>query len=194
MVYPPGVFIEPTVELAAGSVIYGGTFILGRTKIGANCLLGPNTIIVDSIIGDGCTVVASVIEGATIERSVHVGPFSHVSQGCHIEDSVYIGNFVEVIRSRIGRTTRACHFAYIGDAIIGPNVNVGAGTVTCNFDGLKKNQTVIEEGAVIGSGTQLVAPVTVGRFAMSGAGSVVTRDIPPGMVAYGVPARVTRRR
>ena len=135
------------------------------------------------------TIFASVVEGAVIEKGADVGPFSHLRPGAHLEAGVHIGNFVEVKASRIGAGSRAGHFSYIGDAKVGADVNIGAGTVTCNYDGEKKNQTVIDDGAFIGSDTMLVAPVRVGRKASTGAGSVVTKDVPDGVKVAGVPAR-----
>jgi bifunctional UDP-N-acetylglucosamine pyrophosphorylase/glucosamine-1-phosphate N-acetyltransferase len=183
-------FIDPNVEVGAGTVIYPNTTILGQTTIGARCRIGPNTVISDSRIDDEVTVFASVVEGATIERGSDVGPFSHLRPGAHLEPGVHVGNFVEVKASRIGARSRAGHFSYIGDASVGADVNIGAGTVTCNYDGETKHQTVIDEGAFIGSDTMLVAPVRVGRRAATGAGSVVTKDVPDGAKVAGVPARV----
>jgi bifunctional UDP-N-acetylglucosamine pyrophosphorylase/glucosamine-1-phosphate N-acetyltransferase len=184
-------YIDSDIEVGPGTVIYPNTTILGRTTIGARCRIGPNAVISDSRIEDEVTVFASVVEGATIERGADVGPFSHLRPGTHLEPGVHIGNFVEVKASRIGAGSRAGHFSYIGDARIGSDVNIGAGTVTCNYDGENKNETVIEDGAFIGSDTMLVAPVRVGRKAATGAGSVVTRDVPDGAKVAGVPARRT---
>lgn len=182
-------YIEPSVEIGPGTVIRPNTTISGRTTIGARCRIGPNTVIADSRIGDEVTVFSSVVEGAVIERGVDVGPFSHLRPGAHLEEGVHIGNFVEVKASRVGAGSRAGHFSYIGDAQVGADVNIGAGTVTCNYDGEKKHETIIEDGAFIGSDTMLVAPVRVGRKAATGAGSVVTRDVPDGVKVAGVPAR-----
>ena len=135
-------------------------------------------------------VVASVLEGAILESHVDVGPFSHLRPGTHIESRVHIGNFVEVKESRLGQETQVGHFSYIGDATLGERVNIGAGTVTCNYDGVTKLLTTIESEAFIGSDTMLVAPVTVGRGAATGAGSVVTRDVERGTTVTGVPARL----
>jgi bifunctional UDP-N-acetylglucosamine pyrophosphorylase/glucosamine-1-phosphate N-acetyltransferase len=184
-------YIDPGVEVGLGTVIYPNTTILGHTTIGARCRIGPNTVISDSRIEDEVTVFASVVEGAVIERGADVGPFSHLRPGAHLEAGVHIGNFVEVKASRIGADSRAGHFSYIGDAKVGADVNIGAGTVTCNYDGENKNETVIEDGAFIGSDTMLVAPVRVGRNAATGAGSVVTKDVPDGAKVVGVPARRT---
>lgn len=191
---PPSTLVDASVEVGEDTVLYPQTMLLGHTRVGCGCRLGPGTVVEDSHIGDNCRIVASVIEGATLEEGVDVGPFSHLRPGAHLEAGVHLGNFVEVKKSRLGRGTRAGHFSYLGDAAIGAGVNIGAGTITCNFDGQAHQPTTIGAGAFIGSDTMLVAPVTVGDLAVTGAGSVVTRDIGPGEVAYGVPARVRRRR
>jgi bifunctional UDP-N-acetylglucosamine pyrophosphorylase/glucosamine-1-phosphate N-acetyltransferase len=187
---PSLVFIEATVEVGQDTVIYPNTYLEGATAIGRQCCLGPNTIVRDSTIGDGCTIEASVVEGAVLEEGADVGPFSHLRQGAHLAKGVHVGNFGEVKNSYLGPGTKIGHFSYLGDATVGREVNIGAGTITCNYDGQRKHRTIIEDGAFIGSDTMLVAPVRVGAGAKIGAGSVVTHDIPPGSVAYGVPARV----
>ena len=187
---PALTFIDATVEIGQDTVIYPNTYLEGATTIGRQCRLGPNTIVRDSTIGNGCTVEASVVEGAVLEDGADVGPFSHLRQGAHLAQGVHVGNFAEVKNSYLGPGTRMGHFSYLGDATVGEDVNIGAGTITCNYDGQHKHPTIIEEGAFIGSDTMLVAPVRVGAGAKIGAGSVVTHDIPPGSIAYGVPARV----
>jgi bifunctional UDP-N-acetylglucosamine pyrophosphorylase/glucosamine-1-phosphate N-acetyltransferase len=187
---PSLVFIEATVEVGQDTVIYPNTYLEGATAIGRQCCLGPNTIVRDSTIGDGCTIEASVVEGAVLEEGADVGPFSHLRQGAHLAKGVHVGNFGEVKNSYLGPGTKIGHFSYLGDATVGREVNIGAGTITCNYDGQRKHRTIIEDGAFIGSDTMLVAPVCVGARAKIGAGSVVTHDIPPDSVAYGVPARV----
>jgi len=191
---PLTVSIGPEVQLGPDTVIYANTVVTGHTVVGRGCHLGPNTIIVDSIIGDGCRVVASVVEGAVLGQEVQVGPFAHIRHGSHLEDGVRVGNYAEVKNSRLGKGTQVNHFSYVGDAQVGEGVNIGAGTVTCNFDGRQKHQTVIEDRAFIGSGTMLVAPVRVGEGAITGAGSVVVRDVPAGATVVGVPARPLTRR
>jgi bifunctional UDP-N-acetylglucosamine pyrophosphorylase/glucosamine-1-phosphate N-acetyltransferase len=187
---PALVFIEATVEIGQDTVIYPNTYLQGTTVIGRRCRLGPNTIVRDSTVGDGCIIEASVIEGAILENGADVGPFSHLRQGAHLAKGVHVGNFGEVKNSYLGPGTKMGHFSYLGDATVGEEVNIGAGTITCNFDGQRKHRTIIEDGAFIGSDTMLVAPVRVGAGAKIGAGSVVTHDIPPGSIAYGVPARI----
>jgi bifunctional UDP-N-acetylglucosamine pyrophosphorylase/glucosamine-1-phosphate N-acetyltransferase len=128
-----------------------------------------------------------------LENDIDVGPFSHLRKGAHLEDRVHIGNYGEVKNSRLGRGVKMGHFSYMGDATVGADANIGAGTITCNFDGKQKHDTEIGEGAFIGSDTMLVAPVKIGKGARTGAGAVVTKDVPDGSIAVGVPARVIRK-
>ena len=186
---PATTYVEPGVEVGRGTEIRPNTTIAGSSAIGARCTVGPNAVITDSRIGDDCVVVASLVEGAVLESGVDVGPFSHLRPGSHLEAGVHIGNFVEVKASRLGRGTKVGHFSYLGDARVGEEVNIGAGTVTCNYGGEKKNVTVIADRAFVGSDTMLVAPVRLGKGARTGAGSVVTKDVPDGATATGVPAR-----
>jgi bifunctional UDP-N-acetylglucosamine pyrophosphorylase/glucosamine-1-phosphate N-acetyltransferase len=162
----------------------------GRTSIGAGTVIGAASQVVDSTIGERCRVWASVLEGAELEDDVQVGPFAHLRAGAHIGNGSRIGNFAEVKQSRLAERVQPHHFSYVGDTDVGAGVNVGAGTVTANYDGKRKHRTVIGEGAFIGSGSMLVAPVEIGAGAMTAAGSVVTHDVPPGKVAVGVPARI----
>ena len=186
---PATTYVEAGVEIGAGTEIKPNTTINGRSVIGARCTLGPNTVITDSRIGDECSVVASMLEEAVLESGVEVGPFSHLRPGSHLGTGVHLGNFVEVKASRLGRGTKVGHFSYMGDAEVGEEVNIGAGTVTCNYDGEKKNVTVIGDRAFVGSDTMLVAPVRLGEDAKTGAGAVVTEDVPDGATVAGVPAR-----
>jgi bifunctional UDP-N-acetylglucosamine pyrophosphorylase/glucosamine-1-phosphate N-acetyltransferase len=194
IVDPGTTYIEDGVGVGTETVIYPNTAISGRTRIGRACRIGPNTIVSDSAIGDRCRVVASVVEEAVLEDEASVGPFSHVRSGSHLASGVYVGNFAEVKKSRLGQGTKMGHFGYVGDAQVGGEVNIGAGTVTCNFDGVSKHRTTIDQGAFIGSDTMLVAPVRVGKRASTGAGSVVNRDVPPDTVAVGIPARIRPKR
>lgn len=191
---PATTYVEAGVEVGRGTEIRPNTTISGRSVIGARCIIGPNAVITDSRIGDNCAVVASLMEGTVLESGVDVGPFSHLRPGSYLEAGVHIGNFVEVKASRLGRGTKVGHFSYLGDAQVGEEVNIGAGTVTCNYDGEKKNATVIGDGAFVGSDTMLVAPVRLGRGAKTGAGSVVTQDVADGVMVAGVPARSPGRR
>lgn len=190
LIDPTSTYIDSDVQIDQDTIIYPNTHLQGNTVIGANTLIGPNTIVRDSTIGDNCRVEASVIEGAVVENDVSIGPFAHLRKGAHLAEGVHMGNFGEVKNSYLGRGVRMGHFSYVGDATVGADVNIGAGTVTCNYDGVKKNPTVIEEGAFIGSDAMLVAPVRIGARAQIGAGAVVTHDVPPDSTAYGVPARV----
>ena len=194
LVDPASTFIDADVEIGQDTVVYPNTHLYGTTRVGRGCSLGPNTMVANSVVGEGCCIVASMLEGATLEAGVNVGPYSHLRPGTHVEQDVRVGNYVEVKESRLGRGTRVGHFSYIGDATVGRDVNVGAGTVTCNFDGAAKHRTIIEDGALIGSDTMLVAPVRVGQRAVTGAGAVVTRDVGPEALVTGVPARERRRR
>ena len=186
---PDSTYVEAGVKIGADSVIWPGCLLQGSTQIGGHATIGPNTQIVDSEIGDGCRVTYSVVEEARMEAHSEVGPFGHLRKGAHLAEGVHMGNFGEVKNSYLGPGVKMGHFSYLGDAQIGANANIGAGTITCNFDGAQKHKTVVGEGAFIGSDTLLVAPLEVGDGARTGAGSVVTRDVPPDTLVYGVPAR-----
>jgi len=193
LIDPETTYVEAGVEIGQDSVVYPNTHIQGATRIGADCHIGPNSIIRDATIGDRCKVLASVVESAILEEDVDIGPFGHLRAGAHLAAGVHMGNFGEVKGSYLGAGTKMGHFSYLGDAQVGSNVNIGAGTITCNFDGERKHKTVIEDDAFIGSDTLLRAPVRVGAGAKTGAGAVVTHDVPAGSVAVGVPARVVKR-
>jgi len=182
--------IDWTVSIGQGTSVLPNTIILSETIICDNCEIGPGSMIRDSRIGNGCKVVSSVIEGAIVENAVEIGPFSHLRNESHIESEVHIGNYAEVKASRIGHGSKMGHFSYMGDAEIGSNVNIGAGTITCNFDGAQKHRTIIGNDVFLGSDTMLVAPIKVGDRASTGAGAVVTKDVPPDVLVTGVPARV----
>jgi bifunctional UDP-N-acetylglucosamine pyrophosphorylase/glucosamine-1-phosphate N-acetyltransferase len=192
MLDPSSTFIEADVEIGQDTVIYPQTQIRGRTRIGRECEIGSQSFLFDSVIGDRCSVRTSTLEGVICEDDVHIGPYSHLRPGTYLECAVYIGNHAEVKNSRLGRGTHMGHFGYVGDATIGPSVNIGAGVITCNYDGRQKNRTVIEENAFIGSSCMLVAPIRVGAGAITGAGSVITKDVPANTVVAGVPARKVR--
>ncbi len=192
MTDPDTVYIGPRVQLAQDVVIHPQTTIYGETTVGEGTEIGPQSYILASTIGRNCRITHSVVEYAILEDDVDVGPFGHLRKGAHLARGVHMGNFGEVKNSYLGPGTKMGHFSYVGDAEIGANVNIGAGTITCNYDGVRKNKTIIEDDVFIGSDTMLVAPVRVGRGAKTGAGSVVTRDIPPHTLAYGVPAKPKR--
>ncbi len=189
LVDPAFSYIDATVTIGQDSVIYPGAHLQGETTIGAGCHIGPGSRIIDSAIGDACRVEYSVIENARMERGSEIGPFGHLRPGAHLGENVHMGNFGEVKNSFLGRGVKMGHFSYIGDATVGENVNVGAGTITCNFDGVSKNGTTLGDDVFLGSDTLLVAPVTLGSRARTGAGSVVTRDVEEDTLVYGVPAR-----
>ncbi len=191
---PGSVYIDATVELGEDTVVLPNTHITSGSRIGRNCSIGPNSIVSESEIADGCKVVASVVEGSRLEEGVDVGPFSHLRPGSHLKKRVHIGNFVEVKNSRIGEGTASGHFSYIGDAELGSNVNVGAGSITCNYDGVHKHRTEIGDDVFIGCDTMLIAPVKVGDRAATGAGAVVTKDVPPDTVVVGVPAKELKKK
>ncbi|MBZ0155260.1 MAG: bifunctional UDP-N-acetylglucosamine diphosphorylase/glucosamine-1-phosphate N-acetyltransferase GlmU [Alphaproteobacteria bacterium] len=173
------VFIHPDAEIGEDTVIYPNVHIEGKTVVGNGCVLYPNCRIVDSVLGNGVVVKDStLVESSVIKDRAEVGPFAHLRPGSVIGPSAKIGNFVEVKKSVIGEGTKASHLSYLGDAEIGNNVNIGAGTITCNYDGRMKHRTVIEDEVFIGSDTQLVAPVRVGKGAYIGAGSTITKEVP----------------
>jgi bifunctional UDP-N-acetylglucosamine pyrophosphorylase / glucosamine-1-phosphate N-acetyltransferase len=190
---PASTYIGADVKIGADTVIWPNTYLRGRTVIGQGCTIGPNTIAEDTLVGDNCEILAAVMEKAVVEDNVTMGPFARLRPGAHLCKGVHMGNFGEVKDSTLGPETKMGHFSYIGNATIGENVNIGAGTITCNFDGVRKNPTVIGENAFIGSDTMLVAPVTIGAGAKTGAGSVVTRDVEENMLVVGVPAKPLRK-
>jgi bifunctional UDP-N-acetylglucosamine pyrophosphorylase/glucosamine-1-phosphate N-acetyltransferase len=193
MIDPAATYVEPTVTLAPDVVLWPNTHLLGATAVGAGSEIGPNSVVRDSTIGEACVISASFVEDAVLENQVHVGPYSHLRRGAHLASGVHVGNFGEVKASQLGPGVKMGHFSYIGDARIGANTNIGAGTITCNFDGQKKNATTIGEEVFVGSDTMLVAPVTLGDRSRTGAGSVVTKDVPPDSLAVGVPARIRKK-
>jgi bifunctional UDP-N-acetylglucosamine pyrophosphorylase/glucosamine-1-phosphate N-acetyltransferase len=191
---PNNTYIEDTVEIGMDTTVFPGTFLQGKTVIGKRCTIGPYTQIADSTIADECRAVYAVMDGARLDRGAQIGPFGRLRKGAHLGEDVHLGNFGEVKDSYLGPGTKMGHFSYIGNAEIEGGVNIGAGTITCNYDGRKKYKTVIGKNAFIGSDTMLVAPVTLGEGARTGAGAVVTHDVGPGEVVYGVPARAAKNK
>jgi len=190
---PGTVYIDAAVTLGRDTVVMPNTHLRGSTSVGEGCEVGPNSVVVDSVLADNCRVVSSFVAGSKLAEDVSVGPFSNIRNGSVLEAGVRVGNFTETKESHLGAGTKALHLSYIGDAEIGADVNLGAGTITCNFDGTNKNRTTIGDHAFIGSDTMLVAPVTVGEGASTGAGSVVTKDVPAGETVVGAPARSLKR-
>ncbi|MEO8457217.1 MAG: DapH/DapD/GlmU-related protein [Chloroflexota bacterium] len=182
-------YIDASVKIGAGTTIEPNTTIRGRTTIGRNARIGPNSVLENATIGDRCVVFSSVVRDSTMDEGSDIGPFAQLRGNTHVEEDVHLGHGVEVNRSRIGRGSKLAHFGYIGDATIGTDVNIGAGTVTCNYDGTNKNKTVIGDGAFIGSDSMLVAPLRIGKGAQTAAGSVVTKDVADGERVGGVPAK-----
>jgi bifunctional UDP-N-acetylglucosamine pyrophosphorylase/glucosamine-1-phosphate N-acetyltransferase len=181
-------YIHAGVRIGSGTTIYPNVHIEGGTVIGKGATIFPNVRIVDSAIDAKAVILdSSVIEGSRIRVSASVGPFTHVRPGSDIGADARIGNFVELKKTVVGRGSKASHLSYLGDATIGASVNIGAGTITCNYDGRKKHATVIGSRVFVGSDTQLVAPVKVGRGAYIGAGSTITKDVPPGSLAVSRP-------
>ena len=193
IVDPASTYIEADVKIGRDTVIWPNTYLRGQTAIGEGCIIGPNTIAEDTTVGDCCEILAAVMEGAVVEDNVGIGPFARLRKGAHLCKGVHMGNFGEVKDSTLGPGTKMGHFSYIGNATMGENVNIGAGTITCNFDGERKNPTEVGDDAFIGSDTMLVAPVKLGARSRTGAGAVVTKDVEPDTLVVGVPARPIRK-
>lgn len=186
MIDPDTVYISPDAKIGRDSVIYPNTYIYGASKIGESSTIGPNVWIEDSELGRNVTVkLSSYINNAIISNNVKIGPFAHLRPEARISDDAKIGNFVEIKKSHIGKGSKVPHLSYVGDAVIGKNVNIGAGTITCNYDGFNKHETRVSDDVFIGSDTMLVAPVKVGKGATTGAGSTITKDVPGGALAIG---------
>jgi bifunctional UDP-N-acetylglucosamine pyrophosphorylase / glucosamine-1-phosphate N-acetyltransferase len=180
---PASTYVDVEIAIGRDTVIRPHSYLEAGTRIGAGCEIGPSARIARSRIGDRSTVSFAVVEDSRIGRDCEVGPFAHLRAGAVLEDAAEVGNFVEVKNSRVGKGSKAKHLAYLGDADLGARVNVGAGTVTVNYDGYEKHRTVVGDGARIGSDTMLVAPIQVGEGAVTGAGSVITKDVPAGALA-----------
>ncbi|HUL28926.1 MAG TPA: bifunctional UDP-N-acetylglucosamine diphosphorylase/glucosamine-1-phosphate N-acetyltransferase GlmU [Thermodesulfobacteriota bacterium] len=181
---PKTTYVDQTVEVGKDTVLYPNCHLQGKTKIGDRCLIEPNSKVSDSTIGTEVTIRSnSVITESSIEDGASIGPFSHLRPLSEVKAKAKIGNFVEVKKSVIGRGSKANHLTYIGDSVVGEDVNIGAGTITCNYDGFEKHQTIIGDGVFVGSNVELVAPVKVGNGSSIGAGTTVTKDIPEGALA-----------
>jgi bifunctional UDP-N-acetylglucosamine pyrophosphorylase/glucosamine-1-phosphate N-acetyltransferase len=189
IVDPTSTRIDATVEIGQDARIEPGTTLQGVTVIAQDAVIGPNAHVVDSRIGPRTQVWASVVEAATVADDVRIGPYAHLRPGAEVGARCRIGNFAEIKKSRLGAGTQQHHFSYIGDAEVGDNVNIGAGSVTANFDGTAKHRTIVGSDVKLGVDTMMVAPVTIGEGATTGAGAVVTRDVAPGKTVVGMPAR-----
>jgi bifunctional UDP-N-acetylglucosamine pyrophosphorylase/glucosamine-1-phosphate N-acetyltransferase len=190
---PSHAYISSEAQVGRDCVIYPDVSVEGKSVIGEGCNIRAGSRITNSRLGDNVTVKDhSIIVDSDVASNCSLGPFAHLRMNARLEEKAVIGNFVEVKKSKIGRGTKAQHLTYLGDATIGENTNIGAGTITCNYDGKNKHETIIEDNVKIGSDTMLVAPVTVGAGSVTGAGSVVTKDVPPDSLVTGVPATVKK--
>ena len=182
---PDSTYIDPRVTIGAGTTILPGTILRGATVIGENCEIGPNAMIVDCEIGDGCVVNASQAFESVLEQNVHVGPYAHIRPHCRVGEGCKVGAYVEIKNASFGRDTKMSHLTYVGDADVGSGVNFGCGTITSNYDGFKKHRTVIGDSVFIGCNTNLIPPVAVGSGAYIAAGTTVTKDVEADALAIG---------
>lgn len=191
---PRTTYIETDVQIGMDTIIHPNTILKSGTTIGENCQIGPDTYIIGSEIGNHTEIFKSVLEFAKVGNHVDMGPFAHLRKNAHLDDHVHMGNFGEVKDSYLAPGVKMGHFSYIGNATIHENVNIGCGTITCNYDGKKKHPTTIGKNAFIGSGSLLVSPVEIGENATTGAGSVVTKDVPPNVIVAGTPAKLLKKK
>src|SRR5829696_3732925 len=189
---PVSTHIEASVEIGRDTVILPGSLLRGETRIGTDCVIGPSTDLQDTRVGDGALVEHSVGRGAEVGGGVRVGPYSFLRPGTVLEVGAKVGAYCEIKNSRVGAGSKVPHLSYVGDAEIGADANLGAGTITANYDGEEKYRTKVEDGVFTGINTNLIAPVTIGEDAYTGAGSVVNKDVPAGKLAVGAPARAIR--
>jgi bifunctional UDP-N-acetylglucosamine pyrophosphorylase/glucosamine-1-phosphate N-acetyltransferase len=191
---PSTAYIDWTVELGADVTLEPNVILRGATSVGDRSVIGAGSQLIDATIGAGARVWASIVESSTVEDEATVGPYSHLRPGTVVGRGAEVGNFAELKNTHLGRGSKQHHMSYLGDARIGARVNIGAGAITANYDGTHKHATTIGDGAFIGVDTMLIAPIEVGEGARTGAGAVVTRDVPPGKLAVGVPARIREPR
>jgi bifunctional UDP-N-acetylglucosamine pyrophosphorylase / glucosamine-1-phosphate N-acetyltransferase len=189
---PDRTYIDDQVQVAAGAVLYPGTHLCGETSIGTGSRIGPDCWIEDSLIEERCIIRYSTLEKARVRGQTTVGPYAHLRAGADVGPEARIGNYVEIKESRLGRGVKAGHLSYIGDADVGEFANIGAGTITCNYDGTAKHRTVIGPHAFIGSNSSLVAPLTIGDHAIVAAGSTITQDVPSASLAFGRARQVNK--
>jgi bifunctional UDP-N-acetylglucosamine pyrophosphorylase/glucosamine-1-phosphate N-acetyltransferase len=191
---PGSLFVEPEVEIGKGATLYPWVHLQGATAIGAGSSIGSFSHIVDSRLGAGTTVLDHCfIRSSRIGKNVQIGPFAHLRPESDVGTGAKVGNFVELKKTKLGPGAKAPHLSYLGDAVVGRGVNVGAGTITCNYDGVQKHQTIVESGAFIGSDVQLVAPVRVGRGAYVAAGSCIVEDVPAYSLALARSRQVVKK-
>ncbi len=189
---PATTYVHAGVTVGPDTTLHPQSYLEGATIVGARCTVGPHAHLMDATLEDRVTVIESTVTQSSVGEGTRIGPYSNIRPGCRVGRDVEIGNFAELKNAAVGDGTKVHHMSYLGDVTVGARVNIGAGTVVCNFDGKRKHHTIIEDEAFIGSDTMLVAPLHIGRAAVTGAGSVVTKDVPAGGVAVGVPARVIR--
>ncbi len=189
---PVSTHIEATVQIGRDTIILPGTFLRGETRVGSDCVIGPSTDLLDTVVGDGALVEHSVGRGAVVGAGASVGPYSYLRPGTVLGEVSKVGAYCELKNARVGTRSKVPHLSYVGDAEIGKEVNLGAGTITANYDGKNKHRTTIGDGVFTGINANLIAPITIGENAYLGAASVVNKDIPPGKLAVGMPARVIR--
>ena len=185
LIDPATTYIEENVEIGEDTVIYPNVIIQGDTKIGKNCIILSNTRIENSVIKDNVKIESSLVEKSTLEEGVTVGPFAHLRPKAHLKENVHVGNFVEIKNAVLEKGVKAGHLTYLGDAEVGENTNIGAGTITCNYDGKNKHKTKIGKECFIGSNSIMVAPVEIGEESFTAAGSVITKNVPDSTLAFG---------
>lgn len=194
LVGPETIFIDDGVRIAPDTTILPFTIIAGATAIGRDCVIGPHSVLTDAVVGDRVTIRSSTITRARVDDDADVGPYSHLRDGTHIGPRVHVGNFAEMKNTTVRDGAKIGHVSYLGDATVGESANIGAGTITANYDGQRKHPTAIGKGSFVGSDTVFVAPVTMGEGAKTGAGAVVTSDVADGETVVGVPAHPIKRR
>lgn len=185
MMDPSAVYVEDQVTVGAGTLLLPGTILRGRTVIGENCLIGPQAMLTDCVVEEGCTINASQCEESTIEKNCQIGPYTHIRPHCVVGEGSKIGAFVQLKNCSLGRGTKMAHLTYVGDSDVGDNCNFGCGTITCNYDGFKKFRTTIGSNVFVGCNTNFVPPVTVGDGAFIAAATTVTGDVPENAMAIG---------
>ena len=191
---PSTVYVDWTVDLGADVTLEPNVILRGATSVGDGSVIGAGSQLIDATIGARVRVWASIVESSIVEDDAMVGPYSHLRPGSVVGRGAEVGNFAELKNTHLGAGSKQHHMSYLGDAEVGEQVNIGAGAITANYDGTRKHRTTIGDGAFIGVDTMLIAPIEIGDGARTGAGAVVTRDVPPGKLAVGVPARIREPR